>query len=269
MSTSSAVTGLVLAVVVAACGGKIQGEAAPDRGETADLPRGPQSSTDRTYPPTPERAESPPAPSSKPSELAPTCSSLRLRTAPPVTRTCAEWSVTDKHPDITVYSDRRIVTTLAGSVERSVRATLGKKTGTAYFEAWVLALSNAPSGIGFANAAHPLTSGFGSATACGFTSNEEVRCPGEAVAPPLRVGAVLSVAADVSTHRAWFALDGQWVGCERGSTPTAFALPPGEVFPLATLSQPYTITGDSYRAAFAPNELAFDPPRGFEAGWCE
>lgn len=174
--------------------------------------------------------------------------------------------------NIVIGDDGRTVSVpeRANSVNDSVRAIPGFRSGRFYFEVTVARLGNGSFGaIGLETDSFDPELTVGSVGAgCGYERSGHIACGGEPVSEVVEEyeqGDVIGVAANLDSGFVYFRRNDQWIVGSPESHEGGLALPTAlrEMFyPAVTISN-----GDLLVANFGTGPFRYQVPSGFRAGW--
>jgi hypothetical protein len=177
--------------------------------------------------------------------------------------TYATWNPLDKGPSVSLSGGNLVA---SGSSINAVRSTIGKSTGTAYWE--VTPTAGLYSMIGVSDAVAPLNNYPGSDThSWGYCSNDGTLyySSNSPFGSAYVDGDVIGIALNMNTGKLWISLNGVWQGA---GNPVAGTNPAALV--SGTL---YAITGDScygqgwsHTANFGQSPFVYPVPSGFDSG---
>lgn len=173
--------------------------------------------------------------------------------------TQARWNPSDRDSDIVLSnSNRTMAATGSGTTSGSVRATLGKSSGSWFFEATIASNLNSP-GAGIGTLLDSLAGSVGQdAYAYGYESNGDVR-HNNIVAATLAsfgAGAVIGVAFDLNLLRLWFAKDGVWQNGDPALRSGGLAISAATYYPMAYSGHSSSAWTIPLVPAYAPSGFA-------------
>jgi predicted small lipoprotein YifL len=205
-----------------------------------------------------------PSPDSKPDQLTADFGALPA----------VSWNPADKQKNIMLSQDQLTasVPVSTGSLNDSVRATLGHTSGKWYWEVVITARSQS-----FFNSV-----GLGTTTAsledspslfkggCDYDESGRIACHGSpsVSGSGYKAGDIVGVALDLDGRRVYFSLNGVWQLGPPAAVSGGLTLDAAKarrVFPMVTISK-----GDAMTAHFAGvggKKLHASPPVGYTAGW--